>query len=483
MPALIAKEQRIETVVGEVEGVSVGDARLDRRAVAIASKLARRPGASFPDAMTDSGQLEAFYRFINNDSVSLWKLLKPHSTATANRCEMAKNFVVVHDTTECAFNGEREGLGRVNGGLGFFVHLALAVELGEMVLPLGVLGVETHFRRGSPKKRTSIELRNLPPEKRESYRWKILLEKAARLAGPCAIHVMDREADDYLLLEALQGKRFVVRSKSPQRNVGKSAESKKGLHLDEWLATLTGHAFREVKISTRGQSAFGNSNKLAINRRYPLRESRLAKLKWKAGSIFIRKPTYIAGGTPALELNVVHIFEPKPPSGQQPIEWTLFTSEPVATAEQVEAVIDAYRARWTVEEFFKALKTGCAYEKRQLGSARALINALGIFLPIAWTLLRMRSLATKAPKAPARAILTEVQLEVLPHLLERDLPAQLNAEQALQFVAQAGGHLRRNGRPGWQTLARGFEKLLVGEFAYRAGYQRALRDVGAARKK
>ena len=37
-----------------------------------------------------------------------------------------------------------------------------------------------------------------------------------------------------------------------------------------------------------------------------------------------------------------------------------------------------------VEEFFKALKTGCAYETRQLRTYDALVVALMIFLPIAW---------------------------------------------------------------------------------------------------
>jgi IS4 transposase len=38
------------------------------------------------------------------------------------------------------------------------------------------------------------------------------------------------------------------------------------------------------------------------------------------------------------------------------------TTEAVETAEQVAAVVDAYRARWLIEEFFKALKTGCGFE-------------------------------------------------------------------------------------------------------------------------
>ena len=64
------------------------------------------------------------------------------------------------------------------------------------------------------------------------------------------------------------------------------------------------------------------------------------------------------------------------------MEWVLWTSEPVETAEQVAQVVDGYRTRWLIEEYFKALKTGCAFEERQLRSIRTLTNALGLRHPL-----------------------------------------------------------------------------------------------------
>src|SRR3954469_21374678 len=55
-----------------------------------------------------------------------------------------------------------------------------------------------------------------------------------------------------------------------------------------------------------------------------------------------------------------------PPVGETAIEWMLFTSEPIGTLAEIEAVVAHYPARWIIEEYFKALKTGCAFEKRQL---------------------------------------------------------------------------------------------------------------------
>ncbi len=100
------------------------------------------------------------------------------------------------------------------------------------------------------------------------------------------------------------------------------------------------------------------------------------------------------------------------PKGQEPIVWYLVTNEPIDTAEQVAEVVDAYRARWVIEEFFKALKTGCQIEKRQMESYEALRIALALFLPIAVRLLALRDAARTEPEQASSA---------LTHLRQQDL--------------------------------------------------------------
>jgi len=81
---------------------------------------------------------------------------------------------------------------------------------------------------------------------------------------------------------------------------------------------------------------------------------------------------------PSLCVNVVYVWEVNAPPGEDPVEWRLITSEPIDTLAQVLRVVDIYRTRWLIEEFFKALKTGCAYEKRQLESLQTLLVALAL---------------------------------------------------------------------------------------------------------
>ena len=48
-------------------------------------------------------------------------------------------------------------------------------------------------------------------------------------------------------------------------------------------------------------------------------------------------------------MNVVRVFEPKTPEGEEPIEWRLWTEEPIETEAQVLAIVDAYRCRWRID--------------------------------------------------------------------------------------------------------------------------------------
>jgi hypothetical protein len=144
-----------------------------------------------------------------------------------------------------------------------------------------------------------------------------------------------------------------------------------------------------------------------------------------------------------LELGLVHVIESNPPADEAPVEWLLYTTEPIDTPEQVSQVVDNYRARWTIEEFNAALKTGCAYEARQFESRQALLTMLALSLPIACELLWLRSRARSDPSAPATDVLTLRQIVVLRQLGSRPLTPNPTARDALLAVAALGGHLMR----------------------------------------
>jgi hypothetical protein len=284
---------------------------------------------------------------------------------------------------------------------------------------------------------------------------------------------MDREGDSYdtyrLLKEA--SVRFVIRARTGWERKGESG-GVRGTFPE--LAKKTPIRLkRTVELSRRAPTKVD-----VLNKTHPPRKERTAKLLVYATPLQMKCPHHYArsedGYRGPLEVNVVYVDEPRPPHGQEPVSWMLITNEPIDTREQVERIVDHYRARWIIEEFFKALKTGCAFEKRQLESYAALKNALAVFSVIAWRLLLLRAVSRDTPSAPAEAVATARQLRLLRSLKRLDhprvrgveLPEHATAHDVLLAVAKLGGHLKQNGPPGWQILGRGYDSLLLLEVGW-----------------
>jgi Transposase DDE domain len=206
----------------------------------------------------------------------------------------------------------------------------------------------------------------------------------------------------------------------------------------------------------------------------PSRPSRTATLSITATSVVLRRPNTLSTDFPAsLQVNVVHVEELHPPVGEKPVVWTLLTSEPIDSLAQIERVIDIYRYRWLIEELFKALKTGCSFEDRMFETRHPLLNLLATSLPIAVELLWMRARVTDEPDAPADEIVTATQLEVLRTMGHRPLSSKPTALEALLAIAGLGGHLKRNGFPGWHVIGRGYQRLLDYEAGWTAARARS----------
>ena len=134
----------------------------------------------------------------------------------------------------------------------------------------------------------------------------------------------------------------------------------------------------------------------------------------------------------------MHVLERSPPEGEEPVEWVLLTSRRVESAAEAWGVVDDYRARWLVEQGFDAWKNGCGVDKLRQRRGRTLLNALFVRLPVAWEILAMRQLARHAPGAPARAVVDELEEE----LLREQAPGGLEQEAT---VGEASPRWRGSG--------------------------------------
>ena len=450
-------------LVEEMGAGDLGDPRLNARRDRVLTVLEQSPDAAFPSACADDAEIEGLYRFLRNPRVSWEALIEPHFRATQARCAALTEVLVLHDTTDMVFAGEGVRTGLVPLGTrrhGFWLHTALAVSAEGLRAPLGLLALQPFVRSvRAPQTPKPSKVQRWTDPTKESRCWADGLTAVRTRLGAAAtpIHVMDRAGDSYELLANLvtHQDRFVVRLAHDRQ-----IETDRGLGA---LSTLPRVPLGERQV-TLGPRYAGDRPR-RMQRAYPPRGGRVATLRVAARRVEIQRPRYCpATLPPSLALHVVAVWEATPPAGESPVEWQLITTDPIATLPDVLRVVDIYRTRWVIEEFFKALKTGCAYEQRQLESFQTLLAALALLAPVAWQLLLLRHLAHTAPEGPPTAVLTAQQLDVL----RASRPgARLGPAPGVRAVmlaiAALGGHLTNNGNPGWLVLGRGMEKLALME--------------------
>jgi hypothetical protein len=107
-----------------------------------------------------------------------------------------------------------------------------------------------------------------------------------------------------------------------------------------------------------------------------------------------------------ITLWLLRVWEPAPPTGQEPLEWLLLTTVPIEDAADAWERVGWYKCRWLLEEFHKVLKTGCAMEDRLVQSVESQWKLLGILTPVAMRLLWLRQTAQLAPETPATEIVS-----------------------------------------------------------------------------
>jgi hypothetical protein len=476
-------------VAAEFVDAELGDSRLGRRLTRIVERVSRDPSSSFPTAMETSAETEAFYRFMSNPWFDSADMLMPHVEATLARAQSVGEIACIHDTSNIDYPGEsRVTLGATGAAKhqGYLAHVSFAARIDVSRTPLGVLALETYTRTGRKKrKKGSIRAKSartaLDPN-RESQRWWRGVEQVEELAGNSfkVIHIADAEADFFELLAKMCGSQYgyIVRAGQLDRVTEHAGRTES---LRNVLDAMQPQASRTIELSERKNK--GRQQPREQRERHPPRAARHAEIAVAATTVRLRRTRYCDVDAQHIDVNVVRVWEPKPPDGEPAVEWVLFTSEPIGKPTELKRIVDLYRLRWLIEEFFKALKTGCALEKRQLESYDALCKVLALFIPIAYRLLLLRGIEDTAPSTHANVVFTATELHVLTkvhaaHRVKkpRRVKRPITVGDAIAMIARLGGHLKHNGRPGWQVLGRGYEKLL----AYCAGYE--IGRVESARK-
>ena len=429
----------------------LGDKRRTNRLMQVAQDIASNPSASLPNQMETWGDLRAAYNLFDRDEVTFEAIARPHWELTKQRAT-GRN-LVIGDTTELDFGKNRqiEGLGPTgNGsGQGFLLHNALLVDAGSEEI-IGVAGQTIHYRNRKSKKKENRSQRL--KRERESQVWGTVIDQVGPpREGVSWVHVLDRGGDNFEvychLLQQRSG--WVVRASKLNRYV-LAGESEERMKLSDYLPQLKLLGSYTLSLRARPQQ--------------PARE---AQLEVRVGRIKVPPPRHLSPWVrklkqPPIAMNVVEVVEVNAPASVTPIRWVLFTSLPVAAFEDAWEVITYYEARWLIEEYHKALKTGCRAEFRQLKTAGRLEAFVGLTSVVALRLLQLKSLARTNPEVPAQRVVPRAWLQML-KLARKKLNRvhDLTVGQFYREVAMLGGFLGRksDGNPGWITIWRGWEKL------------------------
>jgi hypothetical protein len=433
----------------EFRSADFGDQRLTERLQKIGSALGNAPSESIPNACEDWASVKGTYRFCDNENVDPKEILSAHGQALCSRLRDADELLLVSDTTHLTFpsHPSKEGLGDVGSDEmdleGAKVHTTIGVFpstgwmagiLDQQVLLDDRQKDETHDPngRGEPTYLESEREKWIRGDKRASAR----LPEEVR---PIFVH--DRGADAFPVHRKIQtelaGAGFVIRA---NQNRCIEAPSGQESHLFDWSKELPEKGQTTIRIQQGGD-----------------RESREAILSIKSGTCRLLPPKNAPGQRSPVEVNVVRVEE----TGREedPILWVLLTTEPVDEFEKALDVIGYYRARWIIEDWHKALKTGCKIEDRQLETWERMEVLLSICSVIAWKVLQLRELARGDKEMSPERFLTEAERAVL----EQKHP-ELGSKGGKAYavaIGKIGGYLDRSSDPppGWQTLWKGLKKV------------------------
>lgn len=437
-----------ESTFGECE---LGDTRRTQRLVKMAASLASKIGQSVAKCMDEEAEVEGAYRLLRNPNVSSQAIAEGGYAATAQRARELERLLAVEDTTSLNFShGVGEELGYIGPPKqkkrGIQVHSVLLLN-GETRETLGLIEQHRWNRQASRLKDKNQRARQ-PYEKKESYKWQRSSEAVCERLGETmsrTISVCDRESDvyEYLHYKVNAGQRFVVRTHYNRKL------DEEGGKLYELARELQGAGQYQAHIEQKGG-----------------RRARTVTLEVAYAPVRLLAPDRKKKGLSPIEATVVICREVS--SCAKPVEWILLTTEPVDSAEDARRIVGYYEARWKIEEFHKAWKSGgTQVEKRRMQTADNLERLAVILAFIAVRLLQLREVVLEGKPLASQdcsSILTETQWRVLwrkgeKRTYRKKTPPTI--EWAYYALARLGGwkDSKRTGRVGWNALWDGWFKL------------------------
>jgi len=364
-----------------------------------------------------------------------------------------RDIIVVQDTSELFVGGRRAKangygpVGKGGGTRGLLLHAALALDADNDAL-LGLVDVQVWNRdKGKVTPRRSRSTAD-----KESQRWlSVAAQAGAALSAARSITVIsDRESDIYEhFVQRPANVELLVRS-----NWNRKARLGSGASMP--LAELVDSLPEAVRFRVTIPAA-------------PGRKERMAEFALRFSPVNLCRPHPSPGPDlpDSIALTVVDVREVSSAHDGKPIHWRLLTTHCVKNPKQARRIVDLYRKRWTIEEFFRTLKSaGFDIEEADISDPQVMIKfvaAAAVATVTIMQLVRARDGTTNEQLAEAFEPDDKPVLEALSTQLEGATAKQKNPHPkgtlafAAWVIARLGGWTAYYGKPGPKVMRIGLE--------------------------
>jgi hypothetical protein len=374
------------------------------------------------------------------------------ASRTAERVA-GREIIVVQDTSELILGGRRAKangygpVGKGGGTRGLLLHAALALDADNDAL-LGLVDAQVWNRdKGKVTPRRSRATAD-----KESQRWlSVAAQASAALAAARSITVIsDRESDIYEhFAQQPVNVELIVRS-----NWNRKINLQSGASTQ--LFTFVDGLPEAARFSVTIPAA-------------PGRKERIAELALRFSPVTLCKPRPSpAPNLPdTIRLTMVDVREVSSGHDGKPIHWRLLTTHVVTSSKEARRIVDLYRKRWTVEEFFRTLKSaGFDIEEADIGEPEVMMKfvaAAAVATVTIMQLVRARDGTTDEKLAEAFDPDDRPVIEALSAQLEGATARQKNPHPkgtlafAAWVIARLGGWTAYYGKPGPKVMRQGLE--------------------------
>jgi hypothetical protein len=307
-----------------------------------------------------------------------------------------------------------------------------AIAVAPDGTPLGIVAQEWWARKGRARRKKKGRDRRELRSKETQYWLDTMLNTRAVFAGEAPKTVpwfqLDRGGDAWaVMLDGLEpGQLFTVRAAHDRRLWGKGDEPRR--HLWEKVESEPLLGSYDLEVTGR-----------------PGRKARTATMDVRACEVTLDFRNERTGKHEPATLWAVLTRETSAVSDdEEPIEWLLLTTNPVRTLKDATLVLRGYAARWRVEEFHKAWKTGaCNVEDTQLRDRESIVKWATILAAVAIRILRLTYLARHQPDLPATVELEPFEVQAIVAVRTKRPPrpgTKVSIGQAVLWLAQIGGY-------------------------------------------